>query len=107
MENPDIQGDSQEALTPTLIPSMKRSKRFASIDFLRGLAILIMLCLHVVMDVLDVNQLMGAINDVSILNVLALIVLPFLGGLAGFFLMVSATRKYDLDDEKLSIGTLQ
>jgi hypothetical protein len=65
-------------------------RRFASIDFLRGLAMLIMLNLHVIMHVLDVDRLLDNFDGIPLVNMVALIVLPFMGGLAGFFLMVSA-----------------
>jgi len=65
-------------------------RRFASIDFLRGIAIVLMLFLHVILHVLDIDGLLAQINDIALINIVALIILPFLGGLAGFFLMVSA-----------------
>jgi hypothetical protein len=49
-----------------------------------------MLNLHVIMHVLDVNRLLSQFNEIPLINMVALIVLPFMGGLAGFFLMVSA-----------------
>ena len=65
-------------------------RRFASIDFLRGIAIALMIFLHTILHVLDVEGLLAEINDIPAANIVAFIVLPFLGGLAGFFLMVSA-----------------
>lgn len=65
-------------------------KRFASIDFLRGLAILMMLILHIISDILDLNALLADMGSMSLGELLLLFVLPFLGGLAGFFLMISA-----------------
>ena len=65
-------------------------KRYASIDFMRGIAILLMLILHSIADALDVDALMGQINNVPFINLIALVVLPFLGGLAGLFLLVSS-----------------
>ncbi|MFA6617624.1 MAG: heparan-alpha-glucosaminide N-acetyltransferase domain-containing protein [Candidatus Neomarinimicrobiota bacterium] len=65
-------------------------KRFASIDFLRGIAIFMMLILHMVMHTLNVDELMIDMSKVSFLEYILLIILPFSGGLAGFFLMVSA-----------------
>ncbi|MHA1112049.1 MAG: hypothetical protein ACTSRE_13155 [Promethearchaeota archaeon] len=65
-------------------------KRFSSLDFMRGVAILLMLFLHSISDYLDVDGLLAQINTVPFINVLALVVLPFLGGLAGLFLLVSA-----------------
>jgi len=65
-------------------------KRYASLDFLRGLAIFLMIFLHSIADILDIDGLLGKINDIPLMNVVALVVLPFLGGLAGMFLLVSA-----------------
>jgi len=65
-------------------------KRFSSLDFMRGVAILLMLILHSISDYLDVDALMGQLNNLPLINVIALVVLPFLGGLAGLFLLVSA-----------------
>ncbi|MHA1112048.1 MAG: hypothetical protein ACTSRE_13150 [Promethearchaeota archaeon] len=65
-------------------------KRYASIDFMRGIAILLMIILHTISDLLDVDGLLAKINNIPFINVIALVVLPFLGGLAGLFLLVSA-----------------
>ncbi len=71
--------------------SMKsQAKRFVSLDFARGIAIFLMLFLHIVQRTLDINGLFAKINDVPIINLLALVLIPFFGGLAGFFLLVSA-----------------
>jgi uncharacterized membrane protein len=65
-------------------------KRFASIDFLRGFAIFMMLVLHMVSHTLNVGELTADLSKVTFLEFILMIVLPFGGGLAGFFLMVSA-----------------
>ncbi len=65
-------------------------RRFASIDFLRGIAIVLMIFLHTITHVLDINGLLDQIDNLILVNIVAFIILPFLGGLAGFFLMVSA-----------------
>ncbi|MEX2684829.1 MAG: hypothetical protein Q6373_024865 [Candidatus Sigynarchaeota archaeon] len=65
-------------------------KRYASIDFLRGLAIFLMIFLHVISDSFDINGITSNINNVPVINVIALVVISFLGGLAGLFLAVSA-----------------
>ncbi|MHA1340679.1 MAG: heparan-alpha-glucosaminide N-acetyltransferase domain-containing protein [Promethearchaeota archaeon] len=67
-----------------------KMKRFASIDFLRGLAILMMLILHIISDTLDLDNLLADMGNLSLFELILLIVLPFLGGLAGLFLMISA-----------------
>ena len=68
----------------------RKMKRFASIDFLRGLAIVMMLLLHVVMDVFAIDEYINKLDQVGAINLLALLIFPYLGGLAGLFLMVSA-----------------
>ncbi|MBK00398.1 MAG: hypothetical protein CMB48_05540 [Euryarchaeota archaeon] len=68
----------------------RKMKRFASIDFLRGLAIVMMLLLHVVMDVFAIDDYINKLDEVGAINLLALLIFPYLGGLAGLFLMVSA-----------------
>ncbi len=66
-------------------------KRYSSIDFLRGLAIFMMLVLHTINDTLNVGYLTGeGFGDVSLFQTVLVILLPYLGGLAGFFLMVSS-----------------
>ena len=65
-------------------------KRYASIDFMRGIAILLMLILHTIGDSLHVDALISQIDYLPLINVIALVVLPFLGGLAGLFLLVSS-----------------
>lgn len=65
-------------------------KRFASIDFLRGFAIFLMLFLHIISDTLYIDTLITDLNNLPLYNIVALVIIPFLGGLAGFFLMVSA-----------------
>ncbi|MEA2071937.1 MAG: heparan-alpha-glucosaminide N-acetyltransferase domain-containing protein [Asgard group archaeon] len=69
----------------------KQSKRFLTLDIGRGLAILFMLILHIVSDVLDIDTLLADFNSIPLFNLIALLILPFLGGLAGFFLLISAT----------------
>jgi ABC-type antimicrobial peptide transport system permease subunit len=41
-------------------------------------------------DTLDIDTLLSDINNIPLINMVMLIVLPYLGGLAGFFLLVSA-----------------
>ena len=65
-------------------------KRYSSIDFLRGLAIVLMIILHTISDTLDIDTLTSDLSALPIIQILLLLVLPFFGGLAGFFLMVSA-----------------
>ncbi len=65
-------------------------RRYASIDFLRGLAILMMLILHIISDLLDIDGLTANMGNLTLLELVLLFVLPFFGGLAGFFLMISA-----------------
>lgn len=65
-------------------------KRFASLDFLRGLAIFIMLVLHIISDTLDIDSLVNNLSEIQLFQVILLVVLPFFGGLAGLFLIISA-----------------
>ncbi|MHA1198441.1 MAG: hypothetical protein ACTSQF_03720, partial [Candidatus Heimdallarchaeaceae archaeon] len=78
--------------TNTKLSTDATIKRFASIDFLRGLAIFIMIVLHIVSDYLDVDALLAAdkINTIPLINLIILAVMSFLGGLAGLFLIASA-----------------
>ncbi|HSQ66296.1 MAG TPA: hypothetical protein VLM85_23900 [Polyangiaceae bacterium] len=64
-------------------------RRFASLDFQRGLAIFVMLFLHTVMFTFDLT-LLDHLAELRLLSIIALVAVPFLGGLAGFFLLVSA-----------------
>ena len=75
----------------SVIETLYRPKRYASIDFLRGMAILTMLVLHTVMDTFEVDKYVNELSNISSINLLALIIMPYLGGLAGLFLMTSAT----------------
>jgi len=79
-----------EIETEMKAPSYAPMKRFASIDFLRGLAIFIMIFLHMVGDYLDIDTLLADVNQIPLINIVALIVLPLLGGLAGLFLIASS-----------------
>ncbi|MHA1198442.1 MAG: heparan-alpha-glucosaminide N-acetyltransferase domain-containing protein [Candidatus Heimdallarchaeaceae archaeon] len=66
------------------------TKRFSSLDFLRGLAIILMIILHQISDLLDIDTLVGDLNNVPLINMVLLLLLPFIGGLAGLFLLTSA-----------------
>lgn len=70
----------------------RKHKRYISLDFARGIAIFIMLFLHIVQRTLDIEGLMAdeVIATKAIINLVALILIPFFGGLAGFFLIISA-----------------
>lgn len=65
-------------------------KRYASLDFLRGIAIILMLILHIISDTLDIDTLTSDLSVLPLFQLILLIILPYLGGLAGFFLMVSS-----------------
>lgn len=80
-------------------------KRFASIDFLRGFAIFMMLILHMVSHTLNVDLLTADLSKVKFLEFILMIVLPFGGGLAGFFLMVSAMGNTVSMEHELSRNT--
>jgi hypothetical protein len=65
-------------------------RRYASLDFARGVAIVGMIVLHMISDLLDIDNLLADLGAVKIINILALVILPFYGGLAGFFLLISS-----------------
>jgi len=79
-----------QEVSETKLSETIKQKRFSSLDFLRGVAILLMILLHQISDLLDVDTLVGNINNIPLINVLALFILPFIGGLAGLFLLTSA-----------------
>ena len=70
-------------------------RRFASIDFLRGFAIWLMLLLHVLMRVLDYSWATDPaqadfFNQMPIIYSILMLLLLFLGGWCGFFLLISS-----------------
>jgi hypothetical protein len=65
-------------------------RRYASIDFLRGLAIVMMIVLHVIMFALDSSYYVSMIDTIGVINIIALVLIVTMGGMAGFFLLVSA-----------------
>ncbi len=81
---------ASEAQNPESTVKQNGTRRYPSIDFLRGIAIFMMLLLHIISGTLDVDYYIDRISDIPLINIYALIVLPFLGGLAGLFLMTSA-----------------
>ena len=60
-------------------------KRYPSIDFLRGLAIFLMLILHQIQHVLDANAAVAGISTLPLLNLVVLIIIPFLSYLPKIF----------------------
>jgi len=70
--------------------SGKKYERFVTLDFARGLAIIVMLFLHIVQQTLNIDALFNTIEQQPMINLLALSLIPFYGGLAGFFLIISA-----------------
>ncbi|NHJ39568.1 MAG: DUF1624 domain-containing protein [Asgard group archaeon] len=69
---------------------IKGSKRFATLDFGRGIAIFLMVAMHIISYALNIQEKLDNINNLKVINLVALVLLPFYGGLAGFFLIVSA-----------------
>ncbi|MFX0103624.1 MAG: hypothetical protein ACFFCS_28945 [Candidatus Hodarchaeota archaeon] len=65
-------------------------RRYASIDFLRGLAIFLMLFVHMVSEYLDIDTEIDDVENAPLISIIVLIILQFIGGLAGLFLLVSA-----------------
>ena len=50
------------------IETLYRPKRYASIDFLRGMAILTMLLLHTVMDTFEVDKYVNELNKPTLVS---------------------------------------
>ena len=67
-------------------------KRYASIDFLRGFAIWLMLLLHEIQRVYDYTWANDAValGEKPVLFIIIMLIMMFLGGWAGFFLLISA-----------------
>ncbi len=68
----------------------KATKKFITLDFARGIAIFLMLVLHVLQNVLDIGYLFTDIANQPILALIVMFIAPFFGGLAGFFLLISS-----------------
>lgn len=66
-------------------------KRYASIDFLRGLAIFLMVFVHTMMRWVYREPIYSDMGSYSLFAVIFFIATLFLGGWCGLFLMVSAT----------------
>lgn len=67
-------------------------KRVATLDFIRGLSIMGMAGLHVFGRVYDSSWLgTDQMSDKSLLHLVGLLSIAYIGGMAGLFLMVSAT----------------
>lgn len=66
-------------------------KRYASIDFLRGYAIWMMIFVHTLMRWADQDAISGMLDQLPMFIFVFLLAAIFFGGWAGFFLMVSAT----------------
>ncbi|MBN2157588.1 MAG: hypothetical protein JW776_16190 [Candidatus Lokiarchaeota archaeon] len=65
-------------------------KRFASIDFLRGYAIWMMVFVHTLMRWADQDTISGMLDQLPMFIFVFLLAAIFFGGWAGFFLMISA-----------------
>ncbi|MBN2157590.1 MAG: hypothetical protein JW776_16200 [Candidatus Lokiarchaeota archaeon] len=66
-------------------------KRYASIDFLRGLAIFLMIFVHTLMRWVWRDPIYTDMGSYSLFVIIFLLATLFLGGWCGLFLMVSAT----------------
>ncbi|MHA1213423.1 MAG: hypothetical protein ACTSSH_13310, partial [Candidatus Heimdallarchaeota archaeon] len=69
---------------------IKKQRRFVTLDFGRGIAIVVMLFLHIVQRTLDYDNLLADMDALPMINLFALVLIPFFGGLAGFFLIISS-----------------
>ena len=64
----------------TLDQSVKKApRRFITLDFARGIAIVLMLVLHIIHGILDIPQLMVIINSQPIIVVLSILKIEVLG----------------------------
>ncbi|MFW9921926.1 MAG: hypothetical protein ACFFDW_01410 [Candidatus Thorarchaeota archaeon] len=70
--------------------TVKGVRRFATLDFARGLAIFLMIGLHTLSLALNIDTMLGKIETLPLVNLVALAIIPFYGGLAGFFLIISS-----------------
>ncbi len=66
-------------------------KRFATIDFIRGLSIFMMIFLHLLDDLYDKTWIDTMLNSAPLFNVVLLLCAMYFGSWAGLFLMISAT----------------
>ncbi|WP_371806743.1 hypothetical protein [Candidatus Lokiarchaeum ossiferum] len=65
-------------------------KRYSSIDFLRGVSMLIMLILHSIMLILNRPYYLEEISHIKSINLIVYLLILFYSGLAGLFLLVSS-----------------
>ncbi|MBN2157585.1 MAG: hypothetical protein JW776_16175 [Candidatus Lokiarchaeota archaeon] len=65
-------------------------QRFATVDFLRGLAIWLMLFIHVLMRWVDREDIANNMSDYSLFVIIFMLAALFLGGWPGFFLLQNA-----------------
>ena len=80
-----------ETISGEQLNQTKKIQRLATLYFARGLSIFLMVILHFITDCLNSKELIDNMSDIPLLNALLFVILPFLGGLAGFFLLVSST----------------
>ncbi len=66
-------------------------KKYASIDFLRGFAIFMMVFVHTLMRWVDQSGIEASLGELPMMILVILLGAIFFGGWAGFFLMVSAS----------------
>jgi hypothetical protein len=67
------------------------ARKYASIDFLRGFAIWMMVFVHTLMRWVDQTGIQSSLDQLPMMILVILLASIFFGGWAGFFLMVSAT----------------
>jgi uncharacterized membrane protein len=66
------------------------AKRYVTIDFLRGLAIVLMVYIHTQMKWIDQNYYFVTLAKQPFFNLFALVAATFFGAWCGFFLLISA-----------------
>ncbi len=81
---------SSTSIQPSFV---KNSKRIASLDFQRGFAIWLMVFLHYIQHIYDVSWAfdLDVLFQKNIFVIIIIALMAYLGGWAGYFLLISAT----------------
>ncbi len=90
MVKPSTKSGTEKKELVTSQSPPKQSSRYATIDFLRGFAIWIMVVLHVLVECYDDTAVTTSMEDVPISLLVILIIAVYLGGWCGFFLLLSS-----------------
>ncbi len=101
-------GSDQASKNSQSVQSGKKgAKRYASIDFMRGLAIWMMIFLHTIMRWVDTGYFRdpGNLGDLELFVLFLLVAAVFLGAWAGFFLLVSSIGNMISMQKSIEHGT--